>query len=72
MKILSYLYKNKGKIVSINDLIDFMWNSNAFIDDNNLSLNVTGLRKNWAYKRTLKQDADSDTSCHEPKRIHQR
>lgn len=45
LKILSCLLKNKGKIVSREDLIDFMWNSNIFIDDNNLSVNVTRLRK---------------------------
>lgn len=45
IKILSCLMKNKGKIVSRDDLMDFMWNSDSFIDDNNLSVNVTRLRK---------------------------
>lgn len=45
LKILSCLYKNKGKIVSRDDLMDFMWNADAFVDDNNLSVNVTRLRK---------------------------
>lgn len=45
IKILSYLYKNKGKIVSRDDLMDFMWNADVFVDDNNLSVNVTRLRK---------------------------
>ncbi|SDW23155.1 DNA-binding response regulator, OmpR family, contains REC and winged-helix (wHTH) domain [Paenibacillus sp. CF384] len=45
LKILSYLIKHKGKIVSRDDLIDFLWNTNLFIDDNNLSVNVTRLRK---------------------------
>lgn len=45
LKILSYLIKNKGKIVSRDDLMDFMWNSDIFVDDNNLSVNVTRLRK---------------------------
>ena len=45
IKILSCLIKNKGKIVSRDDLMDFMWNSDSFIDDNNLSVNVTRLRK---------------------------
>lgn len=44
-KILSCLYKNKGKIVSRDDLMDFMWNADAFVDDNNLSVNVARLRK---------------------------
>lgn len=45
IKILSCLYKNKGKIVSRNDLMDFMWNADVFVEDNNLSVNVTRLRK---------------------------
>lgn len=45
LKILSCLYKNKGKIVSRDELMDFMWNADAFVDDNNLSVNVTRLRK---------------------------
>lgn len=45
LKILSCLIKNKGKIVSREDLMDFMWNSDIFVDDNNLSVNVTRMRK---------------------------
>jgi len=45
LKILSCLIKNQGKIVSRDDLMDFMWNSDIFVDDNNLSVNVTRLRK---------------------------
>jgi len=45
LKILSCLIKNKGKIVSRDDLMDFMWNSDIFVDDNNLSVNITRLRK---------------------------
>lgn len=45
IKILSCLIKNKGKIVSRDDLMDFMWNADVFVDDNNLSVNVTRLRK---------------------------
>lgn len=45
LKILSCLIKKKGKIVSRDDLMDFMWNSDIFVDDNNLSVNVTRLRK---------------------------
>lgn len=45
LKILSCLIKNKGKIVSREDLMDYMWNSDIFMDDNTLSVNVTRLRK---------------------------
>ncbi|MDR6550154.1 DNA-binding response OmpR family regulator [Paenibacillus qinlingensis] len=45
LKILVFLIKNKGMIVPREDLIDYLWSSNLFIDDNNLSVNVTRLRK---------------------------
>lgn len=45
IKILSYLMKNKGKIISREDFMDYLWNSDFFVDDNTLSVNVTRLRK---------------------------
>ena len=45
MKILNCLIKNKGKIVSREELMDFLWNSDLYVDDNTLSVNVTRLRK---------------------------
>lgn len=45
LKILSCLIKNKGNIVSRDTLMEYLWNSNVFIDDNTLSVNVTRLRK---------------------------
>lgn len=45
IKILSYLIKNKGTIVSRESLMEHLWNSDVFIDDNTLSVNITRLRK---------------------------
>ncbi|MEG2787582.1 MAG: response regulator transcription factor [Romboutsia sp.] len=45
IKILSHLIKNKGKIVSRDDLMNYMWNSDVYIDDNTLSVNITRIRK---------------------------
>lgn len=45
LKILSCLMRSKGKIVSREELMNFMWDSDIFVDDNNLSVNVTRLRK---------------------------
>ncbi|WP_066893669.1 response regulator transcription factor [Clostridium nigeriense] len=45
LKILAYLIKNKGKIVSRDALMDALWQSDLFLDDNTLSVNVTRLRK---------------------------
>ncbi len=44
LKILSYLMSNAGKIVSRADLIEVLWESQIYIDDNTLSVNVTRLR----------------------------
>ena len=45
LKILACLMKNKGKIMSREELMDYLWSSDLFIDDNNLSVNITRLRK---------------------------
>ncbi|MCC5896019.1 MAG: response regulator transcription factor [Alkalibacterium sp.] len=45
LKILSCLIKNKGTIVSRDELMEFLWTSYLFVDDNNLSVNMTRLRK---------------------------
>ena len=44
LKILAYLMENQGKIVSRADLIDALWDSQIYIDDNTLSVNMTRLR----------------------------
>jgi len=45
LRILYYLIKNQGNIVSREDLMDYLWKSNLFVDDNTLSVNVTRLRR---------------------------
>ena len=45
LKILSYLIKNKGQIVSREKLMNYLWDCEMFIDDNTLSVNVTRIRK---------------------------
>lgn len=44
LKILACLIENQGKIVSRADLIDVLWDSKIYIDDNTLSVNMTRLR----------------------------
>lgn len=44
-KILYVLIKNKGKIVSRDDIIKALWQTNEFIDDNTLTVNVNRLRR---------------------------
>lgn len=43
-KILKYLTENRGRIVSREDIMDSLWESESFIDDNTLSVNITRLR----------------------------
>lgn len=45
LKILACLIKNKGNIVSRDLLMEHLWKSDLFVDDNTLSVNVTRLRK---------------------------
>lgn len=45
LKILTYLLDKKGTIVSRYELMDYLWNSEVFIDDNTLTVNITRLRK---------------------------
>ncbi len=42
--ILYYLSFNKGKVVSRDEIMDFLWESQEFIDDNTLSVNIKRLR----------------------------
>ena len=44
LKILKYLNENRGKIVSREEIMDYLWESNSFIDDNTLTVNITRLR----------------------------
>ncbi len=43
-KILKYLVQNRGKIISREDIIECLWDSESFIDDNTLTVNITRLR----------------------------
>ena len=44
-KILQILLENTGKIVSRESIMTRLWDSNEFIDDNTLTVNVARLRK---------------------------
>ena len=43
-KILKYLVQSRGKIVSREDIMECLWESESFIDDNTLTVNITRLR----------------------------
>ena len=42
--ILYYLCINRGRIVSRDEIMDYLWESEEFIDDNTLSVNIKRLR----------------------------
>ncbi|MDF2866247.1 MAG: DNA-binding response regulator [Clostridia bacterium] len=44
-KILHYLLKNKGVIVSREEIMVYLWDSEMFVDDNTLTVNINRLRK---------------------------
>jgi len=45
VKILSYLINHKGEIVSRELLMEYLWNTDYFVDDSTLTVNITRLRK---------------------------
>lgn len=45
IKILAFLLKNKGNIVSRDSLMEYLWSSDYFVDDSTLTVNITRLRK---------------------------
>lgn len=45
LKILSYLLSNRGKIVSREEIMIYLWNTEMFVDDNTLTVNINRLRK---------------------------
>lgn len=44
LKILYYLLINKGKIVSRVDIMEYLWDSSLFVNDNTLTVNITRIR----------------------------
>lgn len=44
LKILYFLVSKRGQIVSREDIINYLWDSESFIDDNTLTVNVKRLR----------------------------
>ena len=44
LKILHFLVLKKGQIVSRDEIINYLWDSESFIDDNTLTVNMTRLR----------------------------
>lgn len=44
MRILVYLIKNQGKIVPRDELISYLWDSEEFVDDNTLTVNINRVR----------------------------
>ncbi|AIY80758.1 response regulator [Clostridium botulinum 202F] len=45
LKILHNLLHNKGSIVTRDDLMNYLWNDDVFLDDNTLTVNINRLRK---------------------------
>lgn len=45
VKILTCLFEKKGAIVSRDELMRYLWDSELFVDDNTLTVNMTRLRR---------------------------
>ena len=44
LKILIYLLKNKGTIVTRDGIISYLWDNNEYVDDNTLTVNINRVR----------------------------
>ena len=44
LKILKYLTEKRNKIVPREEIMEYLWDSESFIDDNTLTVNITRLR----------------------------
>lgn len=44
LKILHFLIESKGKIVSRYDIMEYLWDSSLFVNDNTLTVNITRIR----------------------------
>ena len=45
MSIFYFLFMNQGKIVSRDEIMNYLWGTDKFIDDNPLTVNMTRLKK---------------------------
>ena len=56
-KIFYYLIKNNNKIITRDELISYLWNSDEYVDDNTLTVNINRLRnklKDLGYEDIIK------------------
>lgn len=44
-QILYFLFANSNRVISREELIDYLWDSSLFIDDNSLSVNINRIRQ---------------------------
>ena len=44
-RLLQVMLKNPGRIVTRSELMDALWQSDEFVDDNTLTVNVARLRR---------------------------
>ena len=44
-KILQILFENKGRIVTRDEIMTHLWESDSFVDENTLTVNITRLRR---------------------------
>ena len=46
-KIIYYLVQNRGKIVPREEIMSYLWDSEMFVDDNTLTVNITRIRNKF-------------------------
>ena len=53
-KIIYYLVQKRGQIVSREDIMNYLWDSEMFVDDNTLTVNITRIRNKLEEHKLLR------------------
>lgn len=48
LKIIHFLLQKRGEIVSRDEMMEYLWDTDSFIDDNTLTVNITRLKNKLA------------------------
>ena len=76
LKIFHYLLSHRGMIISREKLMSYLWDSDMFVDDNTLTVNINRLRKKlegyWFKRCNFNTKENKDILFYEFKGLYKR